>query len=494
MTSENPIVLSDISDDDDDFIDDIYAQSPVAEKSQSPSSPAMPTRFQSIHENEFKDDGDFLPAPPAKKIKRNCIVCFDGEEEGDGFACPKCSVWTHFSPCYNAHLESSNHVACTNCKVIFPRSQWLSLHFPFELMTKMEEMWKKHHLENEKKSEAGLFHRARGRLAATPFFDKALKAKEEERRLTKQLARQKKLVLLHTERAKKIEQGIVTANSSNTRCFSVNCKGYLDYNLFCALCEKTFCRDCQCPAHLDKSCEKESRANIDLILQETKPCPNSSCQERIFRIDGCFQMWCVKCNTFFDWTSMKILDNPVFKHNPHYLEWKKSQEKNQVAGFDNDGMPLFESVHLAHNEKMSDWPKWSQVSGIRRLVENINESLTEIQNQQRCCETKREEAGIQFTLCKLSTDIPEEIFASRELVHDEKLFKCADQLEKLSVLYNVYFSAKKTLSIHLKNYLQNAKIEQLHKCCVALEQETNNQLDKLYFFPPIGLGRLFAFF
>lgn len=490
MTSQSPIIVSDISD-DEDFPQDMYAATPAyyAGADEAPSSPAMPARYLL----DISSDSD-LSSKKRKTTGQSCLVCFDGEEEGCGFACSACDVWTHFEPCYEAYLKTSKQVSCSSCQEIIPRSQWFGLNFPVELIVQMERIWQQSQLEEEIKAEPVLFQRAQGRMAAAPFRAKAQQAKEEEWRLKRQLAQQQELVRLQTQRADTIEAGLVATHSSTTRCFTPNCEGFLTTGLSCLVCKKKFCRDCQRLVHVGMACNEEARANIKAILKETKPCPKLSCQERIYRIEGCFQMWCVKCNTFFDWTSSKVLDNPVLKHNPHYLEWKKNQENVHTTEVDDDGMPSFDSVQTAHDEKLANWPKWSHVSGIRRLVEDATEHVDNVRTLLRTCEKKRQDAGVQYTVCKLNTKASSADVKIAKANCHAQVFKYADQEEKLRVLYHVYFSLKTSLILILNTYLEDADVDVLYTACVDLETDTNRRLEELYFFPPIGLGRLFAFF
>ena len=57
----------------------------------------------------------------------------------------------------------------------------------------------------------------------------------------------------------------------------------------------------------------------ELIKKDTKPCP--SCGERIQKIQGCDQMWCIKCHQAFSWKTGAIDSGPI--HNPHYYELQR---------------------------------------------------------------------------------------------------------------------------------------------------------------------------
>jgi len=73
-------------------------------------------------------------------------------------------------------------------------------------------------------------------------------------------------------------------------------------------------------------CNENDLATAKLLEKDTKPCPK--CNMGIFKIDGCNQMFCTKCNTAFDWLTRKIMNVNI--HNPHYFEWIRRQENDNI--------------------------------------------------------------------------------------------------------------------------------------------------------------------
>jgi hypothetical protein len=106
------------------------------------------------------------------------------------------------------------------------------------------------------------------------------------------------------------------------RCPSEGCRGFLSTAYKCGVCEKKTCSDClevladESAAH---TCNPDSVESAKAIKKETHPCPK--CGARIFKIDGCDQMWCTVegCNTAFSWNTGHVVSGRV--HNPHYYEW-----------------------------------------------------------------------------------------------------------------------------------------------------------------------------
>ena len=117
-------------------------------------------------------------------------------------------------------------------------------------------------------------------------------------------------------------------------CSDSECRGFLNTNWKCGICEKTTCSRCHELIQEDvlHACEPEKVATAELIVSETKPCPN--CRTNIFKIDGCNQMWCTQCHTPFDWRTGLIETNAI--HNPHYYEWLRRNNNGVVPRNPND--------------------------------------------------------------------------------------------------------------------------------------------------------------
>jgi hypothetical protein len=107
-------------------------------------------------------------------------------------------------------------------------------------------------------------------------------------------------------------------------CPNGGCKGFLSTAYKCALCEKFTCPDClvilQGGEHV---CVESDKLSADLIKKETRPCP--TCGERIFKVNGCDQMFCTavndgaRCATVFDWKTGAVQVGGTV-HNPHFYE------------------------------------------------------------------------------------------------------------------------------------------------------------------------------
>lgn len=100
-------------------------------------------------------------------------------------------------------------------------------------------------------------------------------------------------------------------------CVIQSCRGWVDDKGVCQMCSSIFCVKCLTKMTNDHVCDENVLQSIDVIKRETKLCPQ--CKIPIYKIDGCSQMWCVKCHTPFDWNSGKVITGMF--HNPHFTDY-----------------------------------------------------------------------------------------------------------------------------------------------------------------------------
>jgi hypothetical protein len=99
-----------------------------------------------------------------------------------------------------------------------------------------------------------------------------------------------------------------------------NCKGYVKDEQ-CVLCKIHVCEKCREIKGVNHLCNPENIKSISMILKDSKSCPQ--CKSLIYKIEGCNHMFCIKCNTGFDWRSGKIYNLTSSYGNPHFIEWKR---------------------------------------------------------------------------------------------------------------------------------------------------------------------------
>ena len=127
-------------------------------------------------------------------------------------------------------------------------------------------------------------------------------------------------------------------------CPDEDCRGFLSSAYKCELCKLYTCSKCHeiigdKKNNPDHVCNQDSVKSAELIKSETKPCP--SCGTRIFKIDGCDQMWCTECHVAFSWRTGRRETGIV--HNPHFYQWQRDANNGQaprVAGDNPCGVDL----------------------------------------------------------------------------------------------------------------------------------------------------------
>lgn len=104
------------------------------------------------------------------------------------------------------------------------------------------------------------------------------------------------------------------------RCNQLNCRGFVDKEWHCSLCNTTICSDCFeiKVSPQEHKCEDEKKVTVSMIKKDTKACPK--CRTLIHKIDGCDQIFCTLCHAAFSWTTLQLVQKNERIHNPHYFE------------------------------------------------------------------------------------------------------------------------------------------------------------------------------
>jgi hypothetical protein len=125
------------------------------------------------------------------------------------------------------------------------------------------------------------------------------------------------------------------------KCPTEECKGFMNEDWFCGLCDRHFCEKCNDEMKEDHICDNEAVKTMELLKKDTKPCPK--CGTMIQKLSGCRQMWCPDCHTAFDWVSGQIETGRI--HNPHYMEFKRGRISSREHGdIPCGGIPTFREL------------------------------------------------------------------------------------------------------------------------------------------------------
>ncbi len=235
-----------------------------------------------------------------------CSICIDTKKEDLFYRCNACKYTTCIDCNKTYLLSSTQDPHCINCRSVIPYDIFLD---------KFNEKWifgkyKKHRYDV-------LWDREKSLIPQT-MHHIGLKNKEKEIR--------KKQALLYEE-IKKLEQEISNLNLTSKKsiikfnyiysCPKNNCKGFLNNEYMCEICESNICKDCYTIINEEgknnHKCDPEMIETFNAIKKEAKPCPN--CGEFISKINGCDQMFCTICGTGFSWKTGNIEKGII--HNPH---------------------------------------------------------------------------------------------------------------------------------------------------------------------------------
>lgn len=125
------------------------------------------------------------------------------------------------------------------------------------------------------------------------------------------------------------------------QCPVEECKGFLNENWYCGLCECKYCKDCNEPLTSEHKCDPETVKTMKLLNKDSKSCPK--CGTVIHKTSGCAQMWCISCHTAFNWRTGEIDTGRI--HNPHFIEFKrKTMTSREHGDIPCGGIPSFREL------------------------------------------------------------------------------------------------------------------------------------------------------
>lgn len=256
------------------------------------------------------------------KSSRKCVVCPHCAHE----SCTKCNE--------TVFLDSVNEPHCMSCRKVWS----IDVVTKYFTKTFITGKYRSNREEVYFKQEEGHFPallavaERQKRLDALEdeFNDIETKINENDKN-EDQLVRQqreihRKLKLeMHKNRTEFYrEHGKVVRKEAREvvmKCPMDNCRGFLNSEYYCGLCQSHICNDChvkkQQKDDVEHKCNPDEVATVTELRRSTRSCPNAACGVPIFKTEGCDQMWCVKCHTAFSWRTGQIETGVI--HNPEYF-------------------------------------------------------------------------------------------------------------------------------------------------------------------------------
>jgi len=183
-------------------------------------------------------------------------------------------------------------------------------------------------------------------------------------------------------------------------CTMDNCRGFLSTQYKCGTCQTQICADCLIKKEDNHTCVESDKLTAEMIKKETKPCPK--CGTRIYKIDGCDQMYCTSqqkgavCGTAFSWKTGKIETGQI--HNPHYYEMARNgMNLRNVGDIQCGGIP--DIGLILRMLRILDTDLSSRVARIhRRLLEHIQYTANDARQRIQMHEQETRRVRITYML------------------------------------------------------------------------------------------------
>ena len=263
-----------------------------------------------------------------------CPICIEEYYLYNIVTCPSCN-FSSCKTCMKTYIFNSenDNVICMNreCNKRFLKTTLFQL-LPVNWLNKE---FKKYQHEIRFKKQQTLFPEV---MAQVEHEVKSTKLRKHYKDIDSQM--KEKIAAIHLEYKSKLTNA-AHAMSAQLDCFTQskvkkkfikpcsfnNCKGMLDLDWKCGICDTFTCS--KCFEYIENSkhiCTEDNIKTVELIKKTTKSCP--TCGEGIYKIEGCDQMYCTSCNTAFSWNTGKIVVTNI--HNPHYFEYLRKQSTNGI--------------------------------------------------------------------------------------------------------------------------------------------------------------------
>jgi hypothetical protein len=266
-----------------------------------------------------------------------CNICIEVKKDEKMFKCFGCK-YTNCIDCHKTYLLSSiNDPHCINCRTIIQYDYFLQ---------KFDKKWVFNQYKKHKYSI--LWEREQSLIPQTVHF---ISLKKQEKVLNN-----KKDELYKEIEKLNLEISYLKLSSNNSikkkfqytySCPIENCKGFLNEEFICEICDSTICKKCYIKVEKDElknhECNSELVETFNTIKKEAKPCP--TCGEFISKISGCDQMFCIKCGSAFSWKTGLIEKGII--HNPHahiFFQNNPDAQQNYLNNINNNGC----RTHIPH--------------------------------------------------------------------------------------------------------------------------------------------------
>lgn len=206
------------------------------------------------------------------------------------------------------------------------------------------------------------------------------------------------------------------------KCPAEDCRGFLSSAYKCGTCQMWACPDCLVIKGAEKdaehTCDPGQKESVALIVKESRPCPK--CGERISKIDGCDQMFCVECHTAFSWNTGQIVTGVI--HNPHYYEFLRKQGNGVAPRNAGDvpcgGVPYYH--HLQRSLGRISRDSQTTIMAIHRITQEIQDYRLGLY-QGHFNVNDNGDLGVQYLMQEIDKDRMKQELAKREFKRNKHL-------------------------------------------------------------------------
>lgn len=316
-----------------------------------------------------------------------CSICIEIVNEDSLFNCNACK----YKNCIDCHkkylITSTQDPHCINCRAIIPFDIFLN---------KFNQKWvfskyKQHKYNILLDRETSLIPQTVQQIGFQKQKDLLLKKKDE---IYKKYCADIKIINDELESFGDNKNKVVINKFQYTyACPKETCKGFLNKDNICDLCDMVVCKKCYCEIDKDlkgpHECNEAMVETFNAIKKEAKPCP--SCGEFISKISGCDQMFCTKCGTAFSWKSGLVekgiihnphahtffLNNPIAQNNANPCRGPIPSNNDMNIVFTNTKIDVTIIAYLRNiYRRLSEFRQYYRI----RLVENLNNNAEQNQD------------------------------------------------------------------------------------------------------------------
>lgn len=246
--------------------------------------------------------------------------------------------------CCKRYILDVSDPQCMNCNKIWPR-EFLNENFPKIFITK----------DLKKHREEVLLDREKAMMPSTqPHVTEYIEKKKISETL-KDLRYQRQKIneqwrtinRLIQEAEDQLHYGVrrepVETFQTVIKCPKDGCRGFLDSDWKCSICESNVCKHCNEILNDEEHvCDEDVKKTVALLRKDSKPC--GTCGTVIYKIGGCDQMWCPDCKTAFSWRTGRVERGVI--HNPHYYEFMRNNQnvERNLGDFPCGGLPDYHRI------------------------------------------------------------------------------------------------------------------------------------------------------